>query len=214
MIRAIVFDMDGVLIDARDWHYEALNRALRLFGYEIELEEHLSTFDGLPTARKLAMLSETRGLPPALHPEINRLKQAFTMELVSERCQPMSHHRDALARLKEAGFLLGVASNAIRASVDTMMEKAELAGFLDVTMSNEDVVLPKPHPDIFLKCCARLGVKPNEAVVVEDSEYGVQSASSAGCHVLRVASVDEVKLDTILDFVSKAGGAAALRKRA
>jgi beta-phosphoglucomutase len=53
MIKAVVFDMDGVLIEAKDWHYEALNRALKLFGYEISRYEHLTTFDGLPTRRKL-----------------------------------------------------------------------------------------------------------------------------------------------------------------
>ena len=67
MIKAVIFDMDGVLIDAREWHYEALNRALRLFGMEISRTDHLTTFDGLPTRRKLEMLSSTNGLPVELH---------------------------------------------------------------------------------------------------------------------------------------------------
>ena len=132
MIRAIIFDMDGVLIDAREWHYEALNSALRLFGYEIGRDEHLATFDGLPTRRKLTMLSEERGLPRRLHALINELKQAYTMDLVSLRCRPVFHHRYALAKLKAAGYRLAVASNSVRSSVDVMMAKADLARFLEL----------------------------------------------------------------------------------
>lgn len=64
-IKAIFFDMDGVLIDAKEWHYEALNRALELFGMPISQVDHLTTFDGLPTRKKLEMLTLGRGLPRA-----------------------------------------------------------------------------------------------------------------------------------------------------
>ena len=74
MIRGVVFDMDGVLIDAREWHFEALNDALRMFGFEISLENHLTTFDGLPTKRKLDLLTENCGLPKRLHSIINNIK--------------------------------------------------------------------------------------------------------------------------------------------
>ena len=74
-VKAVIFDMDGVLIDAKDWHYEALNRALNHFGYNISRYDHLVTFDGLPTRRKLEMLTREQGLPNALHKLINELKQ-------------------------------------------------------------------------------------------------------------------------------------------
>ena len=88
-IKAIVFDMDGVLIEAKDWHYEALNRALRLFGYEISRYDHLITYDGLPTAKKLEMLSIEKGLPQGLHKFINEMKQRYTIEIVNAKCKPM-----------------------------------------------------------------------------------------------------------------------------
>ena len=97
-IKAVLFDMDGVLIDAREWHYEALNRALALLGYEISRYEHLTTFDGLPTARKLQMLTVERGLPAELHAFINSLKQQYTLELVATSCKPVFHHEFALAQ--------------------------------------------------------------------------------------------------------------------
>ncbi len=103
MIKAVIFDMDGVLIDAKDWHYEALNRALRLFGMEISRSDHLTTFDGLPTRRKLEMLTVTENLPEGLHRFLNDLKQVYTLELVSSRCRPTFAHEFALARLKARG---------------------------------------------------------------------------------------------------------------
>ena len=78
-IKAIVFDMDGVLIEAKDWHYEALNKALRLFGYEISRYDHLVTYDGLPTSKKLEMLSLEKGLPTGLHQFINQMKQSYKL---------------------------------------------------------------------------------------------------------------------------------------
>ncbi|WP_185022353.1 HAD hydrolase-like protein, partial [Pseudomonas fluorescens] len=61
MIKAVIFDMDGVLIEAKDWHYDALNKALNLFGYNISRHDHLTSYDGLPTAHKLEMLSVEHG---------------------------------------------------------------------------------------------------------------------------------------------------------
>lgn len=82
MIKAVIFDMDGVLIEAKDWHYEALNKALNLFGHTISRHDHLTTYDGLPTSRKLNMLSVEHDLPVELHNFINEMKQAYTMEIV------------------------------------------------------------------------------------------------------------------------------------
>ena len=214
MIRAVIFDMDGVLIDARDWHYEALNRALGLFGYKIGREEHLDVFDGLPTSHKLRMLTESRGLPSELHSLINEMKQSYTMDLVAQRCRPVFHHRYALARLKEAGYKLAVASNSVRASVDAMMDKADLTRFLDVTMSNEDVSRAKPHPEIYLKTCERLGVAPAETLVVEDAEYGVQAAETAGTQVLRVNDVEDVTFAAISQFIQEVEESSAALQRA
>ena len=102
-IRAIVFDMDGVLIEAKDWHYEALNKALRLFGYEISRYDHLVTYDGLPTSKKLEMLSLEKGLPRGLHQFINQMKQSYTVDMVHTSCSPRFFHEYALSRLKAEG---------------------------------------------------------------------------------------------------------------
>lgn len=197
MIRAVVFDMDGVLIDARDWHYEALNRALGHFGYAISRFDHLVTYDGLPTRQKLEMLSRERGLPRSLHGFLNELKQAYTMEIVHARCKPRFQHEFALSRLHAQGYRLAVASNSVQRTVDVMMERAGLSRYLEFTTSNEHVARGKPAPDIYLFTFERLGVAPHEVLVVEDNENGIRAATDAGAHVFVVSEPADVTYDRI-----------------
>lgn len=203
-IEAVVFDMDGVLIDAKDWHYHALNRALEHFGYSISRADHLSSFDGLPTRNKLEMLSKERGLPRGLHGFLNELKQQYTVDQVHQQCKPIFVHEYALSSLKARGYRLGVASNAIRSTVELMMRKSNLATYLDVVLSNEDVEKAKPHPEIYLKAAAMLGIPPARCLVVEDNPHGIRAAEEAGCPLLVVQGVLDVQLDRILQAIDRA----------
>jgi len=197
MIKAIIFDMDGVLIDAKEWHYEALNRALSLFGFEISRYDHLMTYDGLPTKDKLEMLSLERGLPRQLHSFINKMKQSYTMEIAHAKCKPRFVQQYALSCLKSRGYKLAVASNSIRDSVEMMMTKANLTVYLDAMLSTADVSLAKPHPEIYVKAIARLNLAANECLVVEDNKNGIKAAVDSGAHVLVVKGVDDVSLENI-----------------
>lgn len=197
MIKAVIFDMDGVLIDAKEWHYAALNRALALFGMEISRSDHLTAFDGLPTRKKLEMLSVTQSLPRGLHGFINELKQLYTMEIVNVRCKPTFAHEFLLSTLKARGMKLGVASNSIRQSVIAMMERAHLKDYLDIMLSNQDVTRPKPDPEIYTTAMALIGVQPEETLILEDNENGIQAARASGAHVLVVRDVNEVNIQNV-----------------
>ncbi len=196
-IRAIIFDMDGVLIDAREWHYKALNRALGLFGFSIDRFDHLVTYDGLPTRKKLEMLSLDSGLPRKLHGLINDLKQKYTLEIVYGECRPVFRHQYALARLREEGRRLVVASNSVRATVDMMMERAALAPYLEFTLSNQDVQRAKPDPDIYLTALKRLALPAPECLVVEDNPHGIAAAQAAGIPLLAIPSPDYLSYERI-----------------
>ncbi len=203
-IKAVIFDMDGVLIDAKDWHYEALNRALGLFGYAISRYDHIVTYDGLPTRKKLDMLSRERGLPRALHGFINQMKQQYTMEMVYRQCKPVFYHEYALAALKNDGYRLAVASNSIRKTVELMMEKSGLDGYLEFMLSNEEVKNAKPDPEIYTLAIHKFGLSPKECLVVEDNPNGIQAGIASGAHVMQVASVKEVNLDNIRNAIQQA----------
>jgi beta-phosphoglucomutase len=198
-IKAVIFDMDGVLIDAKEWHYDALNRALSLFGYAISRYDHLVTFDGLPTRRKLEMLTREKALPIGLHKLINELKQIYTMELIHANCKPVFNHEYALSRLKSRGLVVGLASNSIRKTIETMMQYASLEKYLDFMLSNEDVTNGKPDPEIYIKAIKMAGVFPSECLIVEDNEHGIVSAKKSGAHIMVVKNVHEVTIQNI-DF--------------
>lgn len=197
-IKAILFDMDGVLIDAKDWHYKALNKALNLFGMEISKYDHLHTFDGLPTKVKLEILSEEFYLPKAIHPFINQMKQAYTTEIIYQKCHPMFHHEYALSKLHSAGYKIAVCSNSVRQTIELMMERSGLMKYLDLIVSNEDVVNAKPDPEMYQTVISRFGVKPNECIVVEDNPNGIQAGRASGATVLEVATVYDVNYENIM----------------
>jgi beta-phosphoglucomutase len=196
-IEAVIFDMDGVLIDAKEWHYDALNRALALFGYVIDRHAHETRFDGLPTRTKLDMLSREGHLPRALHKFINRMKQQYTAQFAREHLQPCAEHVDALSRLRSRGLTLGVASNSIRATIEQMMHLAELDHYLDFFVSNEDVTNPKPSPEIFLKAMHLARVGPTKCLILEDSPVGLKAATASGAHILKIDHVLDVNYKNI-----------------
>lgn len=207
-IKGVIFDMDGVLIDAREWHYEAMNQALSLFGLTISRAEHEGEFDGLPTRDKLNRLTERSGLPSALHDHINELKQRYTMDLIRKHCVPVDQHQYALSQLKQEGYRLAVASNSVRGSIETMLSHACLLPYLEFTLSNEDVVHGKPDPEIYLLAQHRLGLKPHECIIVEDNPHGIAAARASGANVLAVKDPSEVNLTRIHEFIQQCEAAA------
>jgi beta-phosphoglucomutase len=200
-IKAVLFDMDGVLIDAKEWHYESLNQALGLFGLAISRYDHLTTFDGLPTRKKLEMLSLEGSLPRELHDFLNEMKQQYTMDIVFAQCKPRFAQEFALSTLKSQGYKMAVCSNSIRNTVLTMMQKARLDCYLDVFISNEDVSRGKPDPEMYLKAMKDLAVTPEECLIVEDNENGIKAARASGAHLLVVKEVSDTNLHNIMSRI-------------
>lgn len=195
--------MDGVLIDARDWHYEALNKALSLFGEQISRYDHLITFDGLPTKDKLNMLTLERKFPEGLHQFVNQMKQEYTMEIIFTKCKPSFYHQYALSRLKQDGYKMAVCSNSIKNSIQVMMEKSGLIGYLEFFISNQDVVKGKPDPEMYNNAIKRLGLKPKECLIVEDNENGIKAALASGAHLLKVEQVTDVNYFNIKNRIKE-----------
>jgi beta-phosphoglucomutase len=202
-IKAVIFDMDGVLIEAKDWHYDALNRALALFGQKISRYDHLITFDGLPTVTKLDMLTLERGLPEKLHEFINELKQKYTLELVHQHCKPRFDHEYAVSSLKSLGYRIGCGSNSVRESIEIMLQKSDLMKYMEVVVSAQEVSAPKPCPEMYERIISSFGLVPNECLIVEDNENGIKAAKASGAHVLIVKEVGEVNLENIINKIER-----------
>jgi len=202
-VKAIIFDLDGVLVEAKEWHYEALNRALSFFGMEISRHDHLAKFDGLPTRKKIEILSKEEGLPCELHEFINSLKQTYTMEAIYANCKPRFDHQYALSRLKRERFVLTVATNSVRDSMELMLTRAGLMEFLEFYLSNEDVERAKPDPEIFSTSFRRLNMEPHQCLILEDNHNGLRAAEESGAHVMQVIDVQDVNYWDIIRRIKK-----------
>jgi len=203
-ISCVLFDLDGVLVDATEWHYVALNRALALFGFDITRYEHLSNYNGLPTRRKLQMLSVEKGLPAALHDTLSRLKQVYTRDEILTKCRPVFEKEYMLSRLRQEGYRMGVCSNSIGESLRLMVQQSGLHEYFEVLISNEDVPRPKPDPEIYRAAMARLGVTPVETIIVEDSPHGVEAARRSGAHLCEVCGFSDVDYFRIRAAINRA----------
>ena len=194
--------MDGVLIDAKEWHYEAFNNALFHFGYHISRESHLSTFDGLPTREKLLMLTKAINLPSGLHEVLNELKQTYTLEISYQKCKPTFNHQYALSRLSRDGFKIAVCSNSVKQTVELLMKLSSLDDYLDLVISSQDVKCGKPDPEMYLKAMDILQVHPHECLILEDNENGMQAAISSGGHLMKIGVPSDVTYDNIMTCIN------------
>ena len=138
-----------------------------------------------------------------LHQFINDMKQKYTVESVEMDCKPHFEKLLMASRLKKQGYKLAVCSNAIKRSVHIMLDKSDLLKYMDLTLSNQDINNPKPHPDIYLLAFEKLGIQPKEAVVVEDAPHGIASARASGAYVCEVSGFEDVNYDRINNFIKE-----------
>jgi len=201
MIKAVIFDLDGVLVDATEWHFEALNNALQLFGYEINIQDHITVYNGLPTNEKLHLLTKRKGFPSGLHEVVKRLKRKYTDQLVEQFCRPSYEKQIMLTYLKNKGVKLAVCSNAQKYSVLNMLKKSQIDHFFDLIVGNDEGYKPKPNSEIYLETFKKLGVKPKEVIIIEDAPHGIKAAKGSKANVIEVAGYDQVNLSIFNKFL-------------
>ena len=202
MSKLVIFDLDGVLIDSRELHYDALNDALRKIGEEfvITREEHLSKYDGLNTTRKLKMLTEQKGLPLSTYDQVWQDKQEATFNLVRGFCKEYLL-QTIFRQIKTRGYKIAVASNSIRETVKLSLLSIGVMDEVDYFVSNEDVTRAKPYPEMYWKCMTALNALPKNTIIVEDSHIGRQAALDSGAHLLAVENAKEVNSEHMMQRI-------------
>jgi beta-phosphoglucomutase-like phosphatase (HAD superfamily) len=203
-LKLVIFDMDGVLVDACDWHKDAFNQALEeLCGYKISDEEHYSEFNGLPTKTKLAKLAE-KGIvkeDKKLHKEINNLKQENTIRIIEESCVYDNSKVNLVSWLKLKGIKVACFTNSIRKTAELMLDKCGVLSELDLLVTNQDVKEPKPSPEGYLKVLKHFNISPQDAMIVEDSPKGIKAATAAGCKIMKVDNATQVYTENMRRFI-------------
>jgi len=196
-IKLIIFDLDGVLVEAKNIHYDALNEALG-DKYKIDWEEHLSIYDGLKTFQKLEMLTKRKNLKKEKHNEIWKKKQAATHKKL-KNLKKDQKLVDIMFKLNKNGYKLAVCSNSIRKTIITVLENLGIINFFEIIISNEDVKNSKPHPEMYWKTMSEMCFLPEETLIVEDSPYGLLAAARSKSHIMRVKNTDELNYKNIIE---------------
>jgi HAD superfamily hydrolase (TIGR01509 family) len=204
MIKLIIFDLDGVLIDAKKIHYDALNLALSKIDSELCISwlDHLNKYDGLKTNEKLEILHKDKGLLKENFQRVWEEKQKLTLDSISK----ISKNKDLLetiSTLSSLGYKLACCSNSIRKTVLTVLSKLDIIEYFDVILSNEDVKNSKPHPEMYWKAISKIGVLSEETLIIEDSPPGLVAAFRSKSHILRVLNTTEVTFLNITNRIKE-----------
>jgi HAD superfamily hydrolase (TIGR01509 family) len=194
-IKLIIFDLDGVLVEAKNIHFDALNEALGS-KYHINWSEHIGKYDGLKTNQKLDMLTKEKGLPTELHKVIWDKKQKITLDKL-HGLQPSEQLKNCISSLVNRGYKIACCSNSIRKTVLTVLSKLGIIEYFDLILSNQDVKNSKPHPEIYWKAISIMECLPEETLIIEDSPFGLLAANRSKSHVMRVESPKEITYDNI-----------------
>lgn len=197
MIKAILYDLDGVLVDACDWHYEALNKALNdVCGYEISRKDHLSIYNGLPTRVKLQKLMELDLFKEDQVDRIFELKQQYTIATIKKYAIKDEEKLQLHEYTRSLGIRSACVTNSIRTTATLMLERTGQIEYMEFLICNEDTT-PKPSPEPYLLAMNKMGVSKNDVLIFEDSEKGYESAKSSGAWVARVPNATHVNIKRI-----------------
>lgn len=203
-IKLIISDFDGCLLDCKDIHYEALNKALASIDekYFISYEEHISIYDGISTREKLYLLNKLKNFPLESFDEVFNLKQQFTIDMISQMTSINDSLPKTIKSLKDLGYKFFVASNAIRKTIHVGLERLNILNLVDKIYSNEDVLKHKPNAEIYMKCMVYAGVNPDETIIIEDSKVGREAAARSGASVIGINNSQEFSLERILNEIN------------
>ena len=202
MIDTIIFDLDGVLINSKNIHFESLNRALshNKSKYQISYEDHLRSFDGLPTSKKLEILNKKKLVPKRLNKKIKLKKNQLTRKLLKENLTFDKKIYSLFQKLSKK-YKIGIATNAIEETLQIAIKKLRIGKFVKFSISTENIKNSKPHPEIYLRSIVSLNSKPKNTLVLEDSHNGRISAKEAGARLMPIKSLEDVTYKNITNFI-------------
>lgn len=192
MIKAVIFDLDGLLLDSEIVAFKVYEELGRRFHFELTLPEFMRDFCGRPLRRNVAYCNERFQLTWELEEAVEEVLR-IEKQILDEGVDVMPGARELLLYLKENAYKTAVASSSARERSMRLLERHDLVKFFDDFVFGPEVERGKPNPDIFLKAAEKLGVEPEYCLVLEDSQAGIQAAYSAG---MKVICIPDLKYPT------------------
>ena len=185
-IKAVIFDMDGVLLDSEPIHQKVNMDFFTEIGTPVSQEVYDRYFVGLPLAQMFEYLKKERGLDGDVSDMVKRSNDKLSAEFRSSSIVPVAGVEELLKAFQERGLPMAVGSSSSPQLIGTVIEKLGLEGYFQYLVSGYEVEKGKPHPDLFLHISTLLGAEAGECLVIEDSSLGVEAGVSAGMSVVGV----------------------------
>ncbi len=193
MIKAVIFDLDGVIVDTAHYHYVAWQKLAKELGITFTEKEN-EKLKGVSRMRSLEIILELGGisLSDEKKEELATKKNSWFVDYI-EAIKPeeiFKGVKQMLNSLRESGYKVALASSSKNA--ETVLRLLEIKGFFDAVVDGTMIIKSKPDPEIFLLAASKVGVYPNECIVFEDAEAGVEAAIAAGMKCVGVGSADQL----------------------
>ena len=204
-MKAIIFDMDGVIIDSEPLHYEVEMELLEKLGGKMDKEAH-QLFVGTTDYKMWSTLKENFKLKPPVEDIIEMKKDMFISRI--DEIELMPNFMSLMLSLYNAGYPLAIASSNNRKVVDRIVEKFDLGVYIKFTISGDDVSKGKPHPEVFLTAAKKMSLVPKNCLVIEDATNGVKAAKAAGMKCVGLDSIpasgqDLSQADLVINNLAK-----------
>ena len=183
MIKAVIFDLDGLLIDSEIISYKIYKEILHKFGHDFSIEEYAQNFSGKTEVKNVTNLIDTYNLPWTIEMGLNNVFE-IESKFLAKGVALKTGAKELLAYLKDKCFKIAISSSSTEDRALTILKQHNIIEYFDEFVFGHEVEKGKPSPDIFLKACDKLSENPEECLVLEDSEAGIQSAYSAGIPVI------------------------------
>jgi len=205
MIKQIIFDLDGVIIDSRELHWKSFSMALEqcCSKYAVSEEEHIAKYDGLPTRKKLQILTEEKGLPTEMYEEIFEKKQKCTILTMQKEYRNCPKLRIILDKLANSGIKVSVASNSVRDTIITALHCKGILHYFDHVISNEDVLRAKPNPEMYYKIMIQSGIPARNTLILEDSNTGREAVLNSGAHLGVIKDPQDLTYEKIMNYINQ-----------
>ena len=202
MIKVIIFDLDGVLVNTKKIHFETLNKSLKKNKLNpISYEDHLKIYDGLPTKEKLNILSKHFRITKSVKDKIQKDKKKLTSKVLIKKIIYNKKIEKIFSVLSKK-YKIVVATNAVKETLDICLSKLKIKKYVNFSICNEDIINPKPNPEIYFKIFIKFGIYPKECLILEDSSYGRQAALSSGGNLMPIKEEKEVTLSNITSHIN------------
>lgn len=187
MLKGLLFDMDGVLVNNLEVHRAAFAEFFRRYGVERSFDE-LSRVFGKGNDDIMGELMPKEVVERVGIRELGYEKEAIYREIYAPIIEPQPGLLAFLAEAEEAGLRSAVGSSGYRVNVDFVLDKCRIRSYFEAIVAGDEVTRCKPDPEIYLTAAAKLGLKPAECVVFEDAEAGIEAAKRAGIKVVALAT--------------------------